>query len=211
MYKPTLPYTIPLFMLAKQALGFGCSAPSYTTCEDRIAHWFDPDDGMICDPLDCGGGRAPPKHGPGCAGYTGTETRGTSYLSCWRPRTTLVAAPAESTTVVVVVTAEPSTTVEVVTKVRTLGVNESTVGDETPTETAEAKESKSESPSIGEKLTNTSMSKTGPTTAAPVLPSQTQSTKAEASTPSVVPNGARGLKGSLVAIAGVAVGAVVFL
>ncbi|KAF4997004.1 hypothetical protein FGRMN_4144 [Fusarium graminum] len=210
MYKPQLFYTIPLFMLAKQTLGFGCSTHSYTTCEDKIVHCFDPDDGMLCDPLDCGGGRAPPKHGPGCAGYTDTDTRGTSYPSCWRPKTTLVAAPAESTTVVVV-TAEPSTKIEVVTKFRTLGVSESAIGDEVPTETAEATERETENPPSDEKPTNTVTSKTGPTIAAPVLPSQTQSTEEGASTPTVVHNGARGLKGSLVAIAGVAVGAVVFL
>ncbi|KAM0350164.1 hypothetical protein ACHAPU_003329 [Fusarium lateritium] len=225
MYTPNFLSTIPLFMLTKQALGFGCSTHSYTTCEDRIVHWFDPDDGMICDPLDCGGGRDSPKHGPGCAGYTGTETRGTSYLSCWRPMTTLVAAPAETTWVVV--TAEPSTIVEVVTKVRTWHVYDSAFEDEVPTETAVSTgsetssasddeapteiESDTKNPPSDEKPTETVVSKTGPTTAAPVLPSQTKSTEAGPSTPTVVPNGARGLKRSLIGIAGVAVGAVVFL
>ncbi|KAI1059084.1 hypothetical protein LB507_003845 [Fusarium sp. FIESC RH6] len=37
--------------------------------------WYVPDSGEICDFLDCGGGRAPPKTTvPGCAAYEGTET-----------------------------------------------------------------------------------------------------------------------------------------
>ncbi|KAL3954936.1 hypothetical protein ACCO45_010499 [Purpureocillium lilacinum] len=62
-----------------------------------------PQHGEICDPLDCGGGRAPPKKDvPGCAAYTGTETRRTeaSYLSCWTPpggRTTMVGVGDKST------------------------------------------------------------------------------------------------------------------
>ncbi|OAQ86307.1 hypothetical protein VFPBJ_00347 [Purpureocillium lilacinum] len=80
-----------------------CGTHSYTTCDDGITHWFDPNTGEICDPLDCGGGRAPPKKDvPGCAAYTGTETRRTeaSYLSCWTPpggRTTMVGVGDKST------------------------------------------------------------------------------------------------------------------
>jgi len=80
-----------------------CGTHSYTTCDDGITHWFDPNTGEICDPLDCGGGRAPPKKDvPGCAAYTGTETRRTeaSYLSCWTPpggRTTMVGVGGKST------------------------------------------------------------------------------------------------------------------
>ncbi|KAH7179365.1 uncharacterized protein B0J16DRAFT_346722 [Fusarium flagelliforme] len=37
--------------------------------------WYVPDSGEICDFLDCGGGRAPPKTTvPGCPAYEGTET-----------------------------------------------------------------------------------------------------------------------------------------
>jgi hypothetical protein len=243
MYKPSLLSAIPLLMLTEKVLGFGCATHSYTTCEDKIVHWFDPDDGMICDPLDCGGGRAPPKHGPGCGGYTGTETRGTSYLSCWKPSTTLVSAPADPTTVVTVTVepAEPtSTTVVLVTAVRTVTVPASSPEDDMPTETENPTEpenvstgSGSVSPIDDEKPTETEtvsaesetdsspgdekptdtdvVSKTGPTTAAPVVPSETQSTKAEASIPVVAPNAARALEGSLIGVAGVAVAAMVFL
>ncbi|KAF5570393.1 siderophore biosynthesis [Fusarium pseudoanthophilum] len=198
MVKSTLLAAIPLLMLAEQALGFGCSTHSYTTCEDKIVHWFDPDDGMICDPLDCGGGRAPPKTGvPGCAGYTGTETIGTSYLSCWKPSTTLVAAAVETTSETTVTeTAEPSTVIEVETRTTTRHfVSESAEPLESIRVTAAA----------------------GSTTVAPVLPSESKSTEAaSASTPAAAattaaPNAARVMEGSLITAAGIALGAIVLL
>ncbi|KAF5631059.1 siderophore biosynthesis [Fusarium sp. NRRL 25303] len=193
MVKSTLLVTIPLLMLAEQVLGFGCSTHSYTTCEDKIVHWFDPDDGMICDPLDCGGGRAPPKTGvPGCAGYTGTETIETSYLSCWKPSTTLVAAAAETTSETTVTeTPEPSTVIEV----------------ETRTTTRHAVSASAELMGI--------TSRTGSTTLAPILPSETKSTEEAVSTSTpaaaattAAPNAARVMEGSLIAVAGVALGAI---
>ncbi|KAF5596562.1 siderophore biosynthesis [Fusarium pseudocircinatum] len=199
MVKSALLAAIPLLMLAEQALGFGCSTHSYTTCEDKIVHWFDPDDGMICDPLDCGGGRAPPKTGvPGCAGYTGTETIGTSYLSCWKPSTTLVAAAAETTSETnVTETAEPSTVIKVETRTTTRHV---------VSESAEPLESIRVTAAAGS------------TTVPPVLPSDTKSTEeaAATSTPTAAattaaPNAARVMEGSIVAVAGVALGAIVLL
>ncbi|KAF5716033.1 siderophore biosynthesis [Fusarium mundagurra] len=203
MIKSNLLAVIPLLMLAEQALGFGCSTHSYTTCEDKIVHWFDPDDGMICDPLDCGGGRAPPKTGvPGCAGYTGTETIGTSYLSCWKPSTTLVAAAAETTSettseTTVTETAEPTSTV---------------IKVETRTTTRHAV---SESAEPLESIRVTAA--TGSTTVAPILPSESKPTEAaSASTPTAAataaaPNAARVMEGSMIAVAGVALGAIVLL
>lgn len=45
----------------------------YVPIATRI--YYDPDTGEICELLDCGGGRAPPKTTvPGCAAYEGTET-----------------------------------------------------------------------------------------------------------------------------------------
>ncbi|KAK0648171.1 hypothetical protein B0T16DRAFT_407820 [Cercophora newfieldiana] len=89
MLKPTLPtltQVLTLLALATPALSV-CGIHSFTSCADGIVHWFDPLTGEICDPLDCGGGRAPPRTVPGCPAYTGTETRATSasYLSCWTP------------------------------------------------------------------------------------------------------------------------------
>lgn len=86
-----------LLIAARAAQAENCRIISYTTCDDNIVHWYDPDTGEVCDPHDCGGGRAPPKTDvPGCPLYTGTEiyTPTTSTLSCW-PFTT--AADVEST------------------------------------------------------------------------------------------------------------------
>ncbi|EED19426.1 siderophore biosynthesis enzyme, putative [Talaromyces stipitatus ATCC 10500] len=88
-----LPYTLSLLMLVASVFA-DCATISFTHCADNIVHWYNPNTGEICDPLDCGGGRAPPKTDvPGCPLYKGTETRATSasYLPCWTP---LNAAPA---------------------------------------------------------------------------------------------------------------------
>ncbi|KAK0726360.1 hypothetical protein B0T21DRAFT_33159 [Apiosordaria backusii] len=77
---------LPWALLAGKALAVGCAQHTFGVCQDNIVHWYDPDDGQICDPHDCGGGRAPPrKDVPGCAAYTGTETRRTeaSYMPCF--------------------------------------------------------------------------------------------------------------------------------
>lgn len=77
---------LPLALLAGQTLAVGCAQHTFGVCQDNIVHWYDPDDGQICDPHDCGGGRAPPrKDVPGCAFYTGTETLRTeaSYMPCF--------------------------------------------------------------------------------------------------------------------------------
>ena len=43
--------------------------------------WYVPDTGEICELLDCGGGRAPPKTDvPGCSNYKGTETYSPRYM-----------------------------------------------------------------------------------------------------------------------------------
>lgn len=114
MRTPTLASVVPLLLplLAGTAHAV-CGIHSYTACEDNIVHWFDPLTGEVCDPIDCGGGRAPPKTGPGCPGYTGTVVRSVSYLSCWTPSS---ATPAPTTlatsTAAAVVTPEetPSST-----------------------------------------------------------------------------------------------------
>jgi hypothetical protein len=67
--------TIPLALMLAESVSAACEGGyTYGYCEDRIVHWYDPDSGEICDPLNCGGGRAPVKYDvPGCAAYTGTE------------------------------------------------------------------------------------------------------------------------------------------
>lgn len=43
--------------------------------------WYVPDTGEVCEFLDCGGGRAPPKTTvPGCAAYEGTETYSPRFI-----------------------------------------------------------------------------------------------------------------------------------
>jgi hypothetical protein len=52
--------------------------------------WFVPESGEICEFLDCGGGRAPPKTTvPGCPLYSGTATYEPSFL----PKSTTAAEP----------------------------------------------------------------------------------------------------------------------
>lgn len=112
MRAQTLTTALPLLMLASSAVAVDCSTHSFTTCADKIVHWFDPDTGEICDPLDCGGGRAPPKTDvPGCPMYTGTETRATSksYLPCWTSSAT--ATPTSESSAEVTSSTSDSTTV----------------------------------------------------------------------------------------------------
>ena len=99
--------TLPILLLAAARVSaIGCSTHTYGTCEDNIVHWYDPDDGQICDPLDCGGGRAPVKYNvPCCAAYTGTEACVTapSYMPCFAKSTSAVEV-SESTEVSVTTT-----------------------------------------------------------------------------------------------------------
>lgn len=59
--------------------------------------WYVPDTGELCDFLDCGGGRAPPKTTvPGCPLYDGTATYSPSFID---PKTLgRAGAPATATT-----------------------------------------------------------------------------------------------------------------
>ncbi|KAL5360400.1 hypothetical protein BJX96DRAFT_175258 [Aspergillus floccosus] len=99
MLEPTLYFAIPLLLLA-DTVWAECYHRSYTTCDDNIVHWFDPSNGEVCDPLDCGGGRAPVKTDvPGCPAYKGTEVYVStkSILSCWTPLAIQAAASATVT------------------------------------------------------------------------------------------------------------------
>lgn len=65
--------------------------PSYNT---RI--WYVPGSGELCELLDCGGGRAPPKTTvPGCPQYVGTATYSPKFID---PKTLGGAPPAKTTT-----------------------------------------------------------------------------------------------------------------
>jgi hypothetical protein len=98
MYKSTLLLTISLFIITKTAFA-DCVTHTYTTCADGIVHYYDPNTGEVCDPIDCGGVQGPIKTDvPGCPQYSGTAVLTTSYLSCWTPSASTT-KPSLSTTI----------------------------------------------------------------------------------------------------------------
>jgi len=102
----TLPILVGLFGLATARTDLSGCVSSATTNQWHEASmiWYVPDSGEICDFVDCGGGRAPPKTDqPGCPLYTGTAALTPSYLPGYGPNGKMVA----STTTV----SETSTTI----------------------------------------------------------------------------------------------------
>ncbi|KAL5364352.1 hypothetical protein BJX96DRAFT_131902 [Aspergillus floccosus] len=71
----------------------GCTKSATVNQWDEASMiWYVPDTGEICDFLDCGGGRAPPKtNTPGCPLYSGTATYEPSYLPGYGPGATATA------------------------------------------------------------------------------------------------------------------------
>ena len=66
--------------LAKTDIG-GCVSSATVKYGGASLIWYVPDTGEICELLDCGGGRAPPKTTvPGCPQYEGTETYSPNFL-----------------------------------------------------------------------------------------------------------------------------------
>ncbi|KAG9698435.1 hypothetical protein KCU95_g2521, partial [Aureobasidium melanogenum] len=60
----------------------GCTRTDVSSPASASYAWIVPDTGELCDFLDCGGGRAPPKTTvPGCPLYVGTETYKPSFLA----------------------------------------------------------------------------------------------------------------------------------
>ncbi|KAI4600883.1 hypothetical protein KJ359_013046 [Pestalotiopsis sp. 9143b] len=60
----------------------GCVSSATVAYGGASLIWYVPDTGEICEFLDCGGGRAPPKTTvPGCAAYSGTASYTPSYLA----------------------------------------------------------------------------------------------------------------------------------
>ncbi|KAG9513970.1 hypothetical protein KCU93_g9906, partial [Aureobasidium melanogenum] len=60
----------------------GCTRTDVSSPAGASYAWIVPDTGELCDFLDCGGGRAPPKTTvPGCLLYVGTETYKPSFLA----------------------------------------------------------------------------------------------------------------------------------
>ncbi|KAJ6783523.1 hypothetical protein PWT90_02054 [Aphanocladium album] len=72
--------------------------------------YYVPDTGEVCDFLDCGGGRAPPKTTvPGCPLYEGTETYKPSYIDPKTLGNGLIQRPGSVTMATTPVTAAAST------------------------------------------------------------------------------------------------------
>ncbi|PPJ50799.1 hypothetical protein CBER1_06497 [Cercospora berteroae] len=66
--------------LAKTDIG-GCTSSDVSSPAGASMIYYVPGTGEICEFLDCGGGRAPPKTTvPGCPQYSGTETYSPSFL-----------------------------------------------------------------------------------------------------------------------------------
>lgn len=60
----------------------GCTSTSVSSPTGASIAWYVPETGEVCDLLDCGGGRAPPKTTvPGCPLYSGTASYSPLYLA----------------------------------------------------------------------------------------------------------------------------------
>lgn len=181
-----------LLALAGTVVG-ECGSHSFTHCEDNIVHWFDPNTGEVCDPLDCGGGRAPVKTDePGCPLYTGTKVRTTSYLSCWTP--SVSASSTAATT-----SGQP-----VVLSVTSVEIKSGSTIPITVTTTSTMTSSISGSPG----------SSASPSTTSPPTHSSADSARGSsgsASSSTSTPNAADSLAGPMMALAGAAIGAMALL
>ncbi|CAI7607563.1 unnamed protein product [Penicillium pancosmium] len=103
-FTATLLFGLASIALARTDLA-GCTS-SQTTNQWHEASmiWWVPESGEICEFVDCGGGRAPPKTTqPGCPLYSGTATLTPNYMPGWGPNgkiaasTTIVAETTSST------------------------------------------------------------------------------------------------------------------
>ncbi|KAL7818716.1 hypothetical protein V8C44DRAFT_318813 [Trichoderma aethiopicum] len=193
-----------------------CEHYSFTSCDDGIVHWYDVNDGQVCDPRDCGGGRAPPRTDvPGCPLYSGTILSETvSYLSCFTPSnavpvTTSTPAGSAETTVDVVTTSAASTS-------EAARTTQEPAGETSAADTTVA----SGNPST--LITTAASSPASASTKTPITSPATLSTKSQAthavsnttsataSTTSTV-NAGNNVGGSLLAVGGIALGALMML
>lgn len=88
----------------------GCTTTDMSSPAGASVAWYVPGTGELCDMLDCGGGRAPPKTDvPGCPSYSGTASYSPSYLPGYQAEATgAPSTTAASMTVSSGVTASPS-------------------------------------------------------------------------------------------------------
>ncbi|CAG8040350.1 unnamed protein product [Penicillium nalgiovense] len=201
MVKTTLPTAASLLMLATTAFG-ACETHSFTSCADNIVHWYDPTNGVVCDPLDCGGGRAPVKYDvPCCAAYRGTEpcVSTTSTLSCWSPSTVAASstsAPASSAeTTSASANATADTSVPSSTGASSTAASSTGVAGESSTHSSGAAPSTTEPPT---QSTNSGTSESG-------------AASSSGSAQPVSTNIAGSYTGPLMAVAGAAIGAIILV
>ncbi|WYZ46742.1 hypothetical protein EsH8_IX_000967 [Colletotrichum jinshuiense] len=72
-------------------------SPGYGNTYETVI-WYVPDTLEICQGVDCGGGRAPPRKVPGCPAYSGTDTITASFLPTDPAKKPAPAATAQATT-----------------------------------------------------------------------------------------------------------------
>ncbi|KAJ5744261.1 hypothetical protein N7533_009131 [Penicillium manginii] len=92
-FTATLLFGLAGIALARTDLA-GCTS-SQTTNQWHEASmiWWVPESGEICEFVDCGGGRAPPKTTqPGCPLYSGTATLTPNYMPGWGPNGKIAAS-----------------------------------------------------------------------------------------------------------------------
>ncbi|KAF2720442.1 hypothetical protein K431DRAFT_285742 [Polychaeton citri CBS 116435] len=77
----------------------GCTSTDVSSPAGASIAWYVPGTGELCDFLDCGGGRAPPRSDvPGCPQYTGTASYSPSYLAGYGPTAGAAAETGAATT-----------------------------------------------------------------------------------------------------------------
>ncbi|KAL7947724.1 hypothetical protein V8C42DRAFT_315401 [Trichoderma barbatum] len=212
---------ISLFsLLAGANVAFAaCETHSFTTCDDGIVHWFDPNNGQVCDPLDCGGGRAPPRTDvPGCPLYTGTlSVAGISILSCWKPSSAI-----QSATSTAVSETEPTSEAVTTSAASTSDAQRTTEQPASETSTGEpttASAPSSSSVTSHPVTTSASTSIKVPITSPATLSTKSQYTHAASNGTSIsapaatssVPNAGNIMGDSLMAVVGAAIGVIAML
>ncbi|RAH69162.1 uncharacterized protein BO66DRAFT_429524 [Aspergillus aculeatinus CBS 121060] len=84
---------------AKTDIGPPCTSSTTYVGGIFTRIFYIPDTGELCELIDCGGGRAPPKTTvPGCPLYSGTEPVPTHYLPGWGPNGRLIETTTTTTT-----------------------------------------------------------------------------------------------------------------
>ncbi|KAK1255967.1 hypothetical protein MKX07_008226 [Trichoderma sp. CBMAI-0711] len=211
-----------LCLLGGASLVLGaCENYSFTTCDDGIVHWYDLNDGQICDPKDCGGGRAPPRTDvPGCPLYSGTIlSEPISYLSCFTPSN---AVPVTTSTSASAGSAETTSTDVVITSAISTSTSDAGRTTQEPASETSTVDSSVASGKPSTLFTTTASSHASASTKTPITSPATLSTKSQAthaasnttsgsaSTTSTT-NAGNAMGGSLLAVVGVAIGAFALL